>query len=111
MLDLPGHDGAGHAFFLEGFDQFGQFAQREPMYCRRAMSLNFRRGFFFDGGDNDFEALRAGGIQHQQGEASDARDEAETLSHGRQWWGLNSVNSITRSAVCLLMARIALHNP
>ena len=32
VLDLPGHDGARDAGGLEGVDEFGQFAQREPVY-------------------------------------------------------------------------------
>ena len=58
-----------HAFALEGFDQLGQFAQGKPMHRGGAVGLDFREGFFLDGGDDHVEALGAGGVQHQQRES------------------------------------------
>ena len=89
------------AFLLEGFDQLGQFAQREPMDCRRAVGFNFRRGFFLDGGDNDVEALGARGVQHQEGKASVARDEAERVGSWSEQCAELTRNCITKSAVLL----------
>ncbi len=53
------------------------------MYRRGTAGRNFREGLFLDGGDNHVESLGSGGVQHQQGEGSVARDEADAFRHGQ----------------------------
>ena len=77
MLHLPGHDGAGDAGALKSFDQPRQLAQRHPVNGGGAMALDLRRGFFLDGGDDDFVSLSARGIEHQQRKAAVTGNETE----------------------------------
>src|SRR6266403_4685276 len=56
VLYLPGHEGAGDTFSLEGIDELGEFAQREPVDLRPIL-LDGGSGLFFNGHDNNFIPL------------------------------------------------------
>ena len=85
VLDLAGHDGAGDAFGLEGFDEAGEFAEGEPVDVDVGVGggagVDLGVGLFLDGGDDDGEAVGACGVEQQEGEAAVAGDEAE-FRHG-----------------------------
>ncbi len=82
MLDLSGHDGAGDAFFVEGFDEPGKLAEGEPVDGGRSVAFYLRVGFFLNGGDDDLVALGSGGVKDEEGEAAIAGDQAQAF---RQW--------------------------
>ena len=73
VLDLSGHDGAGDAFSLEGLDELGELAEREPVDGRGAALFDFRIGLFLDGGDNDVDPLGASRVNDQEGETCRCR--------------------------------------
>src|SRR5260221_11976387 len=77
MLALSCHDRASHALSLEGLDQLGQLAQREPVNSRRALIFDLRECFLFDRCHDNLVALRARRIQHQKRKSSVTRDQAE----------------------------------
>ena len=83
MLDLAGHDGAGDAFGLEGFDELGEFAEGEPVDVDVGVGggagVDLGVGLFLDGGDDDGESVGACGVEEEEGEAAVAGDEAEVL--------------------------------
>ncbi len=83
VLDLPGHDGAGDAFGLEGFDEAGELAEREPVdvdiRIGGGAGVDLRIGLFLDGGDDDLKAMGARGVEEEEREASVAGDEAEFI--------------------------------
>ena len=80
VLDLAGHDGAGDAFGLKGFDEAGEFAEGEPVDVDVGVGcgagVDFGVGLFFDGGDDDLEAVGAGCVEQEEGEAAVAGDQA-----------------------------------
>src|SRR5262249_22171310 len=80
VLDLTGHDGAVDAFSLEGFDELGKFAQGEPVDRDCADLFDFWKGLFFNGSDDDVEALCASSIHDEERKFSVASDEAEFFS-------------------------------
>ena len=83
MLDLPGHDGAGDAFGLEGFDEAGELAEREPVdvdvRIGSGAGVDLRIGLFLDGGDDHLEAMGARSVEEEKREAAVAGDEAEFI--------------------------------
>jgi hypothetical protein len=62
VLDLTGHHGGLHIFFVEDVDEAREFAQLKPMYCYLVVDggalVDLRIGLFANGSDDDAEALR-----------------------------------------------------
>ena len=89
VLDLTGHDGAGDAFCLEGFDEAGELAERHPVDADGGVGggagVDLGVGLLLDGGDDDGEAVGARGIEQQEREASVAGDEAEDAGESLAW--------------------------
>ena len=80
VLDLAGHDGAGDAFGVEGFDEAGEFAEGEPVDVDVGVGggagVDVGVGLFVDGGDDYGEVVGARGVEEEEGEAAVAGDEA-----------------------------------
>src|ERR1700722_3473521 len=49
----------------------------------RSVPFDFREGFFFDGGDDDFVSLGARSVEHEKRKLAVAGDEAEFFAWGR----------------------------
>jgi hypothetical protein len=81
VFNLAGHDGAGDAFGLEGFDEAGELAEREPVDldvgvgCGAGVDLGV--SLFVDGGDDDLQTMGACGVEEEEGEASVTCDQPE----------------------------------
>ncbi len=58
-------------------------------------------GLFADGGDDDGEAVRAGGVEQEEGEAAVAGDEAELAEVRRQGSG-ESFGKLLHGVVCII---------
>ena len=62
VLDLAGHDGAGDARGLEGIDEAGELAERQPVDADGRVGggagIDLGIGLFLDGGDDYRKALR-----------------------------------------------------
>ena len=71
VLDLAGHDGAGDAGGLEGVDEAGELAEREPVDADGGVGggarIDLGIGLFLDGGDDDREAVGARGVEQRNG--------------------------------------------
>jgi len=78
---LAGHESAGDTFRLEGIDQFGKFAEREPVDLGPVV-LDGWIGLLFDGRDNDLIPLGTRRVQDKEGKASVAGDEAKFGAEG-----------------------------
>jgi hypothetical protein len=80
VFDLAGHGGAGDALGLEGFDEAGEFAEREPVDVDVGVGggagVDLGVGLFVDGCDDDGEAVGACGVEEEEGEAAVAGDQA-----------------------------------
>jgi len=80
VLDLAGHDGAGDAFGLEGFDEAGEFAEGEPVdvdvRVGGGAGVHIGVGLFLDGGNDYGEAVGSCCVEQEEGEAAVAGDQA-----------------------------------
>jgi hypothetical protein len=80
VLDLAGHDGAGDAFGVEGFDEAGKLAEGEPVDVDVGVGggagVDLGVGLFLDGGDDNGEVVGACGVEEEEGEAAVAGDQA-----------------------------------
>ncbi len=81
VLDLAGHGGAGDTFRFEDVDEPGELTEREPMEMDlrilRCTLLNPGIRLLADGGDDEGEPVRAGGVEEEEWKLSVAGDEAE----------------------------------
>ena len=72
-LTCPAMIGAMYAFPLEGLNQLGKFAQRQPMNEAAPLVLDLGGRFFLNGCDDNVEALRARSVENQEREIFHSR--------------------------------------
>ena len=77
VLDLSGHHGAVTPSRLKVSISLESSPSESQCTAAAPLVLDFRRGFFLDGRDDDVESLGARGVKNQKGKLAVAGDEAE----------------------------------